>query len=789
MSGRLRHLFSKDQPRCAMDGWIFRICLAASLFVTTLTSLSWLDLSVGQALVPWLLFALPWIGPILNRWLALQEEIFTLCNQAGKILPVVVIFVAVSENPQPYLLIFLGLLGLVLRDTRQDGHAIFVLFLAPLCTQLAGTRLPEPIYWLALSFGGCLSLSGIFWIHARISRRRIRRGLRRSVSPEEQLPGLIGRAGIASALVLLFLVLAVPSNQVIRNFEIWANWSSDARRHFDYAETITNPKIRNIQDSGLGNQAGSPGTPGNSKGSRTLGSQTRTDRNRAENESKKSPTPQTANANIAQQSRAFPDKLSFDRALGNPQAESSARPRLRIKITAPPSARQRFGPANPLYLINTTYDTFTTEGLAESKLTGAFDYFDTADGSADGWTRLGNPFPLRPSLELSLDYLPLQTSDPNRPNPRTILPRFEPLRSVNLAAVRYRPAGKLTMDFAGPQAMQYRLRCADLDIDPLTWPDDQFDTNHAEDLALPSDLESWQATLREIEQQVEGLDLSEGRVRAVLRHFKSQFQYQLQSELSGPASIHQFLQTKKGYCTYFATAATLALRILGVPARVAAGYRITRWDEKTAQYHSAPATAHAWVEIKVQKWGWVGIDPTPGLQVERAAWEPGAVTALFPDFKPPAEPAPGSELSPELERSEASKAPEFPARTRLNPSKILLAVSTLLMLAAVATTIYLRKTARSHDENVDQKATGMSHPDYSRLLALLSRLGFRKHRTQTPLEFAREVVHQGGLDYLPLVSITMVFYADRFGGFQPSSGELSQRHDFESELRKFMSRE
>jgi len=73
------------------------------------------------------------------------------------------------------------------------------------------------------------------------------------------------------------------------------------------------------------------------------------------------------------------------------------------------------------------------------------------------------------------------------------------------------------------------------------------------------------------------------------------------------------LNTKSGHCERFATALTLMLRAMGVPAQMVLGFKgcenLGEGQYEVRQYH-----AHAWVEILVkrgERWHWVTFDPTP----------------------------------------------------------------------------------------------------------------------------------------------------------------------------------
>lgn len=64
-----------------------------------------------------------------------------------------------------------------------------------------------------------------------------------------------------------------------------------------------------------------------------------------------------------------------------------------------------------------------------------------------------------------------------------------------------------------------------------------------------------------------------------------------------------------GYCTHFATAATVLLRAAGIPAQYVTGYLV---DAKAGQEVAVTdADAHAWVEVFINGIGWVMLEPTP----------------------------------------------------------------------------------------------------------------------------------------------------------------------------------
>ncbi len=85
----------------------------------------------------------------------------------------------------------------------------------------------------------------------------------------------------------------------------------------------------------------------------------------------------------------------------------------------------------------------------------------------------------------------------------------------------------------------------------------------------------------------------------------------------GVDPVEYFLgNTKTGYCMHFASASTLILRELGVPARFATGYIVnpSLFVKKTGEYvaNIPDDRAHAWVEIYLEGIGWVPIEVTKG---------------------------------------------------------------------------------------------------------------------------------------------------------------------------------
>ncbi len=90
----------------------------------------------------------------------------------------------------------------------------------------------------------------------------------------------------------------------------------------------------------------------------------------------------------------------------------------------------------------------------------------------------------------------------------------------------------------------------------------------------------------------------------------------------GEDFIEYFMyESKDGYCVYFASAAVMIFRSLGIPARFVEGYLIppvTANEEVSIE----DSNAHAWVEVYVDGFGWLPVEVTPGYYGEAGGFTP-----------------------------------------------------------------------------------------------------------------------------------------------------------------------
>jgi transglutaminase-like putative cysteine protease len=76
-----------------------------------------------------------------------------------------------------------------------------------------------------------------------------------------------------------------------------------------------------------------------------------------------------------------------------------------------------------------------------------------------------------------------------------------------------------------------------------------------------------------------------------------------------PPLVGFVTDTKTGYCQHFAGAMALMLRMLGIPARVGAGFISGKLED--GRWVVTDHDAHTWVEVWFRGYGWLPFDPTP----------------------------------------------------------------------------------------------------------------------------------------------------------------------------------
>lgn len=117
---------------------------------------------------------------------------------------------------------------------------------------------------------------------------------------------------------------------------------------------------------------------------------------------------------------------------------------------------------------------------------------------------------------------------------------------------------------------------------------------------------------------VEGQNTAYERVIKIQDYVRQSVPYDLESAL--PASdqdvVDYFLfEANSGFCTYYASAMAVLLRIEGIPARLVTGYAPGEFVPEKGNFEVTGDLAHAWVEVYFPGYGWIPFEPTPSQSV------------------------------------------------------------------------------------------------------------------------------------------------------------------------------
>jgi hypothetical protein len=226
---------------------------------------------------------------------------------------------------------------------------------------------------------------------------------------------------------------------------------------------------------------------------------------------------------------------------------------------------------------------------------------------------------------------------------------------------------------------------------------------------------------------------------------------------------------ERGYCDYFASALTVMLRTLGVPARLAVGY-LPGEETEEGKYLVRDSDSHAWSEVYFPDYGWVPFEATPG-------------TAAPPRSRP-SPVGPGEYIPPIREEEEMYEEfdedvpflnlPVQPPPPSLTPLKV---VGWLMLPVVLGLVMFLLwRRFMSPPSSADTAF---------RRMALLATLGGVSARpSQTPFEYAHRLgvwfpLHRG-----PIQAITDAYVRWRYGAKVPPVEEPEQMASAWLALRK-----
>lgn len=133
----------------------------------------------------------------------------------------------------------------------------------------------------------------------------------------------------------------------------------------------------------------------------------------------------------------------------------------------------------------------------------------------------------------------------------------------------------------------------------------------------------------------------------------TQYDANAPAQPAGEDYVTWFLnQRGTGYCMHYATAATLLLRMMGVPARYVSGYVVN--VPRSGVANVPDRAAHAWVEVWFDDLGWYPVEVTPGFEGDRT----GPNSRVDDDAEPTPTPSrPVHSIAPEDDDAQPTATP------------------------------------------------------------------------------------------------------------------------------------
>ncbi len=195
------------------------------------------------------------------------------------------------------------------------------------------------------------------------------------------------------------------------------------------------------------------------------------------------------------------------------------------------------------------------------------------------------------------------------------------------------------------------------------------------------------------------------------------------------------LESREGYCTYYATAFVIMARELGMPARYVQGFCVSGSELSKGTLTVTSGMAHAWPEVYFEGLGWLPFEPTPGYGSARyLSWQPRkqpSQVMLMPD-------GPEAELLPE-------ELPEVPVSSaEEGRDSILLPVAGTAFLALVLSVILLAAARYFIRQYTYRRYTPLEkmYDNVRRNLAVLKYMGFRLSQGETIGEYRQRILQK-----------------------------------------------
>lgn len=228
-------------------------------------------------------------------------------------------------------------------------------------------------------------------------------------------------------------------------------------------------------------------------------------------------------------------------------------------------------------------------------------------------------------------------------------------------------------------------------------------------------------------------------------------------------AVDWLLQTRKGFCTYYASAMVVMARMLGIPTRMVNGFSHGHFDQQRNVWVVDGSDAHSWVQAYFPGYGWINFDPTPGYSTNSTpASQATPPPASTPKPKQTVGSVPTAKKGTAHVQSPTNPTGNHGGTPNGGAGQTLLVVLTLgaLLLSFIIflLALWLRWWRSLYPESTF--IAGM----YWRMCRVAGWVGLEPQQSQTPYEYSGMLSQHVPRHAGPLQRLTDLFVRERYAG-------------------------
>jgi hypothetical protein len=241
--------------------------------------------------------------------------------------------------------------------------------------------------------------------------------------------------------------------------------------------------------------------------------------------------------------------------------------------------------------------------------------------------------------------------------------------------------------------------------------------------------------------------------------------------------VSHFLQTKRGYCTYYATAMAVLARCAGLPSRYIEGYKVDI-EYTNTEVVVTQENAHAWAEIFIEGFGWLPFDPVTFAEISQSGEAPAE--SVPEDFIPETTPMPEIESEPVQEKN-----------VNIFPYIIIIAIIlSIIILLLLFVFVSFYTTSYPYIRHQKKSGNKIAMFYYSETMILFSYLNYKKPIGYTLDKYAQGVDNLVILNEFKFKEMILIINKLLYSKTELSETEIKYIHGYykalKSHIKKYL---